>query len=275
MPFTLHPPAPQFDEFIDSLWLLNDSPRHSKERIVPSGTIELVINLRDDDFRIYDPTDPARYTQYSGAIVSGAYGRSFVIDPAQQASIIGVHFKSGGAFPFLGVSAAELASAHADLESLWGRRGVVELRERLCGAQDPAERFNLLEGALMRHVFRPLRRHDAVSFALQHLRQAHGRTCLRRLAKQAGLSQRRFIEVFDAEVGMRPKLFARVLRFQRAVRLAWNEDSPDWARLALACGYCDQSHLIRDFREFSGLCPTEYLRHRSRCVKPDHIPLPE
>jgi hypothetical protein len=93
---------------------------HSKERIIPSGTIELVINLRENEFRIYDPRHPMRCKRFSGAIVSGTYEGAFVIDVEQHALAIGVHFRPGGAFPFLGVSANELADMHIDLETLWG-----------------------------------------------------------------------------------------------------------------------------------------------------------
>src|SRR5262245_63784616 len=94
-------PAPPLCEFIDRFWLCSDKPPHPRERILPSGTIELVFNLCDDEIRIYDPAHHDRYTRLSGAVVSGAYRSVFVIDPLVHASIIGVHFRPGGAFPFL------------------------------------------------------------------------------------------------------------------------------------------------------------------------------
>jgi hypothetical protein len=102
---------------VDVLWYCNDSPPHSRERVLPNGTTELVINLREDEFRIYDRLDRDRFARYSGAMVSGTYDRFFVIDPAQHASIIGVHFKPGSAFPFFAPPATELVSRHVDLEA--------------------------------------------------------------------------------------------------------------------------------------------------------------
>lgn len=92
------------------------------------------------------------------------------------------------------------------------------------------------------------------------------------VADRVGLSQRRFIQVFAAEVGLTPKLYCRVQRFHKARGLVLNVDAPDWAQVALACGYFDQSHLIRDFREFAGLSPGNYLRQPSERVLPSHIP---
>jgi AraC-like DNA-binding protein len=259
-------PAPPLDAFVENLWSLSDAPCHTRERILPSGTFELVINLREDEFRIHDATEGGSCRRMPGAIVSGAYRRFFVIDTLAHASVIGVHFRPGGAARFLGVPAGALADDHVELGALWGRRAG-ELRERLCAAA-PAERFRLLEQALMARLDGEPRRHPAVWGALDSLERA-GAT-VRELAGRAGLSHRRFIQLFDEEVGMTPKRFGRVRRFQRALALAQRADSVDWARLAYTSGYCDQSHLIRDFSAFSGLSPVDLHRHRRDPVKQNH-----
>ena len=94
---------------------------------------------------------------------------------------------------------------------------------------------------------------------------------VRDVARRVGLSQRRFIQVFAAEVGLTPKLYGRVRRFQRALALVKGVPAPGWAQLAVECGYFDQSHLIHDFRAFAGLTPEEYLRRRSEHVLHNHV----
>ncbi len=271
MQYVSRHPAPPLGDFVDYVWLLSDAPPHPKERVLPSGTAELVVNLRDDEIRIYDALNPERYQRYSGAVVSGTYRGSFVIDARQHASIMGVHFKPGGAFPFLGAPLGELADLHVDLQTLWGRTAVA-LRARLCGATAPAERFRLMEEALANHAFRPLEHHAAVQTVLDGFGPGTGAS-VRETARQVGLSQRRFIQVFTAEVGLTPKRFGRVQRFRRALARVPKTLAPDWAQLAVECGYFDQSHLIHDFREFSGVSPTDYLRQRSDQVKDHHVPV--
>lgn len=271
MLYRSYTPAPPLSDFIRRIWLCSDAPSHRRERILPSGTIELVVNLREDEIRIYDPSRPDRCTRLSGAIVSGPYSRFFVIDPLQHAAILGVHFKPGGAYPFLGAVANELADRHLDLETLWGWQAV-ELRERLCAAGTPAERFSLMEAALLARLRRPTQRHGAVPVALGAFEQMGTEVRVREVAEHVGLSQRRLIQVFAAEVGLTPKLYYRIRRFQRARLLAQKATAPDWARLAVDCGYFDQSHLIRDFLAFSGLSPADYLRRRSEHVLPNHVP---
>jgi AraC-like DNA-binding protein len=263
-------PAPPLDEYVEYLWLLNDAPAHARERIVPSGTFELVINLRNDEIRIHDALRPDRFSRHSGAVVSGTYGGFFVIDPRQHESMLGVHFRPGGAYPFLGVPAGDLADAHVDLQTLWGRSSR-DLREQLCAASTPDEQLCVMERTLTSRLFRAKSSHPAVPHALRALARASLDVSVRDVAEEVGLSHRRFIEVFRAEVGLTPKLFCRVRRFQRVLTLAGQTAAPDWTRLALACGYCDQSHLINDFQAFSGLSPTGFVRHRNVQVKQNHV----
>ena len=265
------PPAPPLRGFIERLWSCSDAPAHRKERILPSGTLELVINCHDDEIRIGDPADPDRLRRLSGAVVSGTYGRFFEIDPLQHAAMIGVHFRPGGASGLLGIPAGELADAHLDLDALWGR-AAVELRERLCTAATAADRFAVLEQALLSRLPDRPQGHWAVAAALQSFQQAPEGVRVGNVARQIGLSQRRLIQVFAAEVGLRPKLYCRVQRFGRVREMIGPPEAPDWAAVAAACGYFDQSHMIRDFQEFAGLSPVEYFRQSATRVLPNHVP---
>ena len=256
---------------MERFWQISDAPSHRQERIVPGGTMELVINLREDEFRIYRATAPGPCRRFSGAMVAGAYARPFVIDAQQHASVIGVHFRPGGAFPFLSVTADELEGRHVDLEALWGT-GARELRERLCVAGEFTTRCRLLERALIEHAFRSMEHHYAVRYALGAFNDGAPDTTIRDVARKIGISQRQFIQVFAQEVGLTPKLFCRLRRFQRAFLSLHCCPAPDWSQLVLDGGYSDQSHFIRDFRDFSGLQPTEFLAQRDHRVKECHVP---
>jgi AraC-like DNA-binding protein len=225
-------PASPLSDFIEDVRLYDDyKPTHLKERILPSGTIELVINLRDDELRIYDRVGTGVCERFSGAIVSGTCNRFFVIDTAEEASLLGVHFRPGGAFPFFDLPVSELVDTHVDLETLWGR-SARELRDRLRAVTTPLAKFRVIEMALLARLTDEVKHHGAVRFALDTFGRSTP-TTLRALCEQIGLSQRRFIEVFKTEVGLTPKLFHRVQRFHQVLRLVRRATSPDWSRLAL------------------------------------------
>jgi AraC-like DNA-binding protein len=275
---TYTPRAPLCELVEDFRMYGNYAGEHERERILPSGTFELVFNLRDDELRIYSDRDQCR--RFAGALVSGPYAGSFITDTAEEASILGVHFKPGGAFPLLGFPAGELANAHVDLETIWGPQAA-DLREQLCAFTAPTARFRLLEQALIARLRDPPARHGAVRGALAMLTRTQGRARVRDVADALDLSQRRLIEMFKTEVGLTPKLFGRVQRFQRALALARDPARLDWAQLAAECGYFDQAHLIRDFVEFAGVSPADFRRrqrqldHANVHVKRNHLPLAE
>jgi AraC-like DNA-binding protein len=134
-----------------------------------------------------------------------------------------------------------------------------------------------MEEALVDHLLRrAAKRHGAIPVALDMFGLAGKGTSIRDVAREVGLCHRRFIQVFTAQVGLTPKLFCRLLRFQRTRTEAERLKHPDWAQLALTYGYFDQSHLINDFQEFSGLSPTEYFdqHQQSDRLLRNHVPFP-
>lgn len=127
-------------------------------------------------------------------------------------------------------------------------------------------KFHILEKWLMRSANRPLQHHPAVTYAVREFQRDPGLLSSAEVADRVGFSQRRFIEVFRDEVGLAPKLFCRVQRFQQLIKKIKNQDPVDWADVAVSFAYYDQAHFIHDFQQFSGLTPTEYLRLRT-----DHL----
>lgn len=274
MLYLAHHPGPPLDEFVDYLWLIEDGQAPRLERILPSGTLELVVNLKSNELHIHDAEQPERYQELSGAVFSGTYSRSFICNALQHEAIMGVHFKPGGASPFLGAEAGELTNTHANLPDLWGRSGT-ELRERLCTALTPNERFRTMEAALRTRLHNLTSSQLQMRNALKILSAAGRRVSIRDVSRELGFSQRRFIQRFSSFVGLTPKVFCRILRFQQARVLAEKPELANGAELAVTCGYFDQSHLIKDFKEFSGATPTIYSvqqQHKDARLKDNHVP---
>jgi len=263
MIFRTYKPRPPLSEFVDSFWFWKtDDPSHAKARRLPTGCMEFVINLGEDPLRVYDARDIGDFQQFSGALICGAHSRSSISNSSQAA--IGVHFKPGGAFPFLDSAASELRDLHVSLDAVWGR-AAGQMRERLLEAQTPQAMFGILERALLTNAFRPLARRPAVAAALEGLASAPQKK-VSEIGKQTGLSQRRFIQLFSEEVGLTPKIFSRIQRFQTALRLVGQAGAVNWADIASACGYFDQAHFIHDFQAFCGLNPSVYLAHRDEHI---------
>jgi AraC-like DNA-binding protein len=269
MNFHHHVPSPPLSHFISLMWFGDDYiVPHSLERVLPTGEMALIINLWENRTRVYDSCDPRKFKTFDGSIVVGAYSAFTVIDTDEQRATAGVAFRPGGAFPFLGLPAGELQDSNASLADLWGRQAASDLREQLLAARLPQQKFKILEHAFRSRMNAPVEpAHPAVSFAVENFRHRPQRQ-ISSVTDQIGMSDRRFIQLFSQHVGLTPKLFCRVQRFQQVlrniVRTAAADSVIDWPQIALTCGYFDQSHFIHDFRAFSGINPTTYLANKTQ-----------
>jgi AraC-like DNA-binding protein len=113
--------------------------------------------------------------------------------------------------------------------------------------------------------------HPAVRYALDHFIRQPEILSVGAITDKISLSPRRFIELFNDQVGMTPKVFCRVRRFQRALYEIQRRRNLKWAALAPDCGYYDQAHFIADFKEFCGLTPVDYLNQAAEY--PNFVPI--
>jgi hypothetical protein len=194
-------PRGPLSDFVELFWFFDPyAVPHAREQLLPGATTELIIDLRR----------AARGS--TAALVAGPRSEYFVLDTTEELSLLGVHFKSGGGFPFFGVPAGELHNLEVPLDILWGSRAE-GLRERVLEAPTPGAKFDLLERALL-DAASTLAGHRAVAFALRELSTVPQARSISEVTDAIGMSQRCFIERFRHEVGMAPKLFSRVQRFQ-------------------------------------------------------------
>jgi AraC-like DNA-binding protein len=260
------PRSPALTPFVEQLGFYEGSLRHTRERGLPTGTMQLLVNLHADRLRSYhgDSLDVERST--GGAALQGAHAQPIGMDTADQRAIAWVSFRPGGALPFFPATPVAVSGALVDLDALWSRRDGALLRERLLEARTAAAKLRVLEAELLRHAVRPLDPDPAIDFAVAAFERG---TAVATVTDRLGLTSKRFVTTFSEAVGLRPKRFARVRRFQRLLGSAGAE-RPDWARLAAEYGFFDQAHLINDFRAHAGMCPTAY---RSRPDGQNHVPL--
>ncbi|MEQ8677090.1 MAG: helix-turn-helix transcriptional regulator [Aggregatilineales bacterium] len=261
---TYIPKAPLAD-YVHMFWYwAGYHPPHKKERILPHGLMEMTINLADEPLVFSYPEDGYVPHPIYGPIVAGARSDYFVIDTNRPASILSVWFKAGGARAFFGASANALHNQHLSLDVLWGY-DAHDLYCQLLEAPSTVHRFRLLETALTNRLKRASVRHRAVDYALNAFSKQPHNITIAQIVDEIALSPTRFIQVFREEIGITPKLFCRVQRFQHALSLIAQQRHHSWTDVALRCGYFDQAHFINDFQHFAGITPTMYAPQ-----SPDH-----
>lgn len=241
-------------DFVAVMWIQREFDRpHTLERVLPTGDMTLSIN--------FDKRE---------ATIGGAHTRPFVLDRGSMISHIGIHFKPGGAFPFLPVPAGELQNELVSLDLLWGQ-AVFSWRDQLLDARLSTRQFPLMEQLLLSMAGEAASRHPAVEHVLDFYSAEDGGRPLTHITDQIGLSSRRLRQLFADQVGLTPKRYGRVRRFQKALTLINRAESVDWVDIALACGYYDQAHFAHEFRTLAGLTPTAYLAAGQ--AERNHVPL--
>lgn len=262
MSYKIHAPAPVLARFVEFFWFFDDlAVSHAMERVLPQGSFELVIDLRETPRKLFTNDAQTSWRNFRRAWISGAHAKFKVIDVLPGACMIGVHFRPGGAAPFLDLPCEELMERVEEIDAIWGSAGL-ELRQKLLETPSVQQKFGLLEEFLLARLCRANAHFGALDFALGRLLEEPSTTVIAELASELGISHKHFIAQFRARVGLTPKVFCRIRRFQQALSEIERRNALDWVSLAADAGYFDQAHFIKDFGAFSGLNPSRYMTER-------------
>jgi AraC-like DNA-binding protein len=246
-------------------WLIQaERCRVSVERSLPDAAIDLHFNLGPIGRQLFDHSKP-RALSPRAAWVTGPHAQPIDIEKeVAHCDMVGVRLLPGVAHQLFGVAASELRDALVDLDLLWGRSAVEELRERLHVEENPRARLAIAERVIADRLSKSADAGDVV-VARELCRSVsamqHGSVSA--AAAAHGLSHRRVIDLFEMHAGLKPKEFHRVTRLRRVLDQAHAAGVRSWTQIAHTCGYYDQAHLVNEFRSLTGITPGEYLASRS------------
>lgn len=241
MQYSERKPGIETAGFVDRFWNLNVDVACDVQRVVPDGRPELIINAGAP----FETFRNGKWSLQPACFFAGQITGPLLIRPTGPAHIVGVRFRPQGAGQLFRFPMQQLANETPALSEL-----VPSLADVIHEAAVPR-----LEAVLCRHV----RDEDLlVTEAVNRLTGTHGTYAIGALATHLNISIRQLERRFESRVGLPIKQFARMQRFQRVFGELETEGA-SWAETAIACGYYDQAHLIRDFKEFAGQPPALLL----------------
>ena len=273
----MRPPPLHLQPFVKLLWasapegVPTERPG-AREHVLPTGGMHVVFRLSGPPLKLFGSADDTRGQTCGYAIVGGARAATYMRDVSVATRSVGALLQPGAARALLGVPEDALASQHTPLDALWGARQTDAALEQVHAAGDLDRQLAVFEALFAQRVIDSLGAglrglHPAIAATLGPL--AHENPSIEGLVTRSGYSHRRFIALFRGAIGLSPKEYARVMRFNRALTLA-SDPAQSWAEISLAAGYSDQAHLSREFSALAGMSPHAW--RRTGATSPRHVP---
>jgi len=258
MIFRIHIPRFPLDEFVEAFVYFDGvQHEHKFDRFLPNGDTEILIDFHDAPQFIYDNQSLKEIQACNRVWASGLRTEPITIPAGNKSEMMVISFKKGKAASFFPFPMQEIADSVVDADLVWGTDFGL-LRERLLATADIDERFRIVEDFLLSEFLSQLAIDPCVAFAISEMTERPDALSIARMNHKIGYSQKHFTDLFRRAVGVTPKAYLKIMRFQKAVRTidAWPD--LDWGQIALECGFYDQSHFINDFKNFSGFTPEHY-----------------
>ncbi len=256
MNYAEHQPPPRLAPFVECIWVASGpAPAATAfESVLPDGCLEWIFHLAAPYQALR--TDGTAAVQPASLLV-GQMTRPLRIAPTGPVKTMGIRFRPGGAHPFVGFPLDGLTGAFVPTRDVWSAGEGRRVEDAVLNAPDDGTRRALLEEFLARRLDASRFDGGRLAAAAGTLLRRRGRMRVAELARRSGWSRRQLEREFQRRVGISPKTLARIARFQNLLRLSGRNAARSWSDLAAVCGYADQAHLVREFREFAGATPTE------------------
>lgn len=226
-------------------------------RLLPGTSCDLIIHLGT----------PARYKIGEGdwgirrpmGFIEGHFKKYFLLRFSGACRLAGIRFASAGLYPFVRTPLKEFTQQFVDLIDVFGKAGQ-ELMQRVAETNSKVALSSIFDWFLLRQKDRSITVDIRLEQAVHLLFEKHGILPISRLIKELGVTERQLERAFECHVGISPERFAQTLRLSHFIRLAQKSCRPAFTQLAYECSYADQSHLIRAFKQHTGMTPGNYFR---------------
>ncbi len=255
---TFETPAP-FDRYVESVFhFRNFKPDHSIERVVPTGHLFVIFELDGFTRHTYDNETLEPNGTFTRGWISGIHQNYLSISAHDDSEMLVIQFKAFGARPFLHVDMNTIADRVVPATE-FPDGGLLELHAAIREPKTSGEKFSIVESWLKGRFDDANTPPDAI-IDIVALLQEQPASKLKEVLDSYNGSQKHLISQFRKFVGLTPKQYQRVLRFNDVFATMQGDQFLSWADIAQLCGYSDQSHFIREFKNFSGFSPESFLK---------------
>ncbi len=249
--FQIVQPSVLLAPYVKQYWFLTmENVRQGIQRLIPFGCISLTFQRNQQNNSLINGVVPV-------SCLSGQSTNFVNLTYSGTINFVSIVFQPAGAMAFFKMPMKELNNKNIPIDEL-GDTQIMELEKRLIDAPDNSTCIRLIEKFLLKRIFLIDEiRHKRLFAVIESI--SHEQHDISELAQTACLGYKQFKRVFNEHIGVNPKDFVRISRFQKAAHKLQIQPQITLTELADECGYYDMSHLIKEFKEFSGYTPREFL----------------
>lgn len=259
MQFTPYQLTPPTDQFIEAIFHFKGfMPDHSIERVVPTGHIFIIFELDDFPRNTFDNNTLKPNATFSKVWVSGMHRNYISISAHKRSEMFVIQFKAYGAYPYVHIPIEQFNEKVVPAEEIFGP-DILNLREKISAKDTTSEKFELAEKWLNDRLDVDKKPPEELLAILEQL-QIEPVENYNQLVEGFPHTKKHLIEQCKKYIGLTPKYYQRILRFNEILQRIQKKESVAWAQIAYQCGYSDQSHFIKEFKHFSGFNPSEFLQ---------------
>ena len=258
-------PHPDLESVISCYWTLEvpKTDDAQRQRIIPDGTIEMAFILGDDIKRYTSDDD---FILQPRAMVLGQTIEPFYIEPTGYVNTFAIRFYPYGFANFVTEPIKNLVNKETPIELLFGERTTKKLEQKIIQAEDAEQRIDIIESFLLDRLSEKSTVDNIVKTTIDTLLLTKGSASIRTILKE-DISKRRQLErKFVKQIGISPKQLGKVIRLQTALKMLLNEEGESLTNVAYKSEYYDQAHFIKDFKEFTGVNPKEFLGNENMAL---------
>ncbi len=263
---------PGLKKYIEAVFYIKSfAPDHSMERVVPTGHVFIIFELDDIPRNTYDNETLEPIGFFRKAWISGMHKNFISISAHQDSEMLVVQFKSAGAYPFFHIPLQNISEKVVSAEEFLGSE-VIHLRKNIIEARDHYAKMTLVVDWLVNRFDEQQAPSEDLLCFIDMLQQEPV-SKFNEIIKSYPYTQKQLIHHFKKYVGITPKIYQRILRFNEILKIIQNKEKISWADAAYSCDYADQSHFIKEFFLFSGFNPQDFIKGESNRGKSNFFPV--
>jgi len=258
-------PSASLSALVELFWQGNfnlNSTRLFTQRVIPNGYVELVIHTNDGHCELLQGTDYSHSPDY---LLIGLYTRPYDVQFRSNVKVFGIRFKPEAIYSIFGIPAAEIHHNFIDAESV-SCKLFKEFCSRLRELELVSRMISLTEDFLIKRIGSQNLNLHYIEKAVEIIRKSNCKLSVNQLADKVHISTRQLEREFKYKLGMSPKSYMRIARLNEVNRRILNGERVDLTELSFSSGYSDQSHFIREFKNFTGESPKIFLSKKDQYI---------